>query len=193
MSTLFNCQNIFVSSYSVQSNSSNSDNSVQYKYSSISNNSFCLHTVKCQNCSILNNSVLCKQSSNVKTVPFQTFSLAKAHSLNVSTQFNCQKHFLFQTILSSHFNYSVQQKHAVLIQFSIRNQLVLFNTQIGPYQVLALGKTWEQQHSPKLQHHWKLTLRLFSVISRTLIGGGLTPLQRYSRCILQPQPTVQTN
>ena len=30
---------------------------------------------------------------------------------------------------------------------------------------------------PKLQHHWNLTNRLFSVISRTLIAGGLTPLQ----------------
>ena len=35
------------------------------------------------------------------------------------------------------------------------------------------------------------TIKLFSVISRTLIGGGLTPLQKCSRCILQPQPTGQ--
>ena len=47
-------------------------------------------------------------------------------------------------------------------------------------------------HSPKLHHCWNLTIRLFSVISRTLVGGGgLTPLQRSSRCILQPQPTGQ--
>ena len=46
---------------------------------------------------------------------------------------------------------------------------------------------------PKLQHHWNLTIWLFSVISRTLVGGGLTPLQRSSRCILQPQPTGQGN
>ena len=46
---------------------------------------------------------------------------------------------------------------------------------------------------PKPQHYWDLTIRLFSVISRTLIGGGggLTPLQRCSQCILQPQPTGQ--
>ena len=25
-------------------------------------------------------------------------------------------------------------------------------------------------HSPKLQHYWNLTIRLFSVISRTLVG-----------------------
>ena len=35
-------------------------------------------------------------------------------------------------------------------------------------------------------------IRLVSVISRTLIGGGsLTPLQRCSRRFLQPQPTGQ--
>ena len=43
-------------------------------------------------------------------------------------------------------------------------------------------------HSLKLQHHWNLTIRLFSVISRTLVGGGLTPQQRSSRCILRHQP-----
>ena len=40
-------------------------------------------------------------------------------------------------------------------------------------------------HSPKLQHYWSLTFRLFNVISRTLVWGGVTPLQRYSGCILQ--------
>ena len=34
-------------------------------------------------------------------------------------------------------------------------------------------------HSPKLQHHWNLTIRLFSVIFKTLIGvGDLITLQR---------------
>ena len=44
-------KNISISSYSVESNSFNSNNSVYYKYS------FCLSTVKCQNSSILNSSV----------------------------------------------------------------------------------------------------------------------------------------
>ena len=30
-------------------------------------------------------------------------------------------------------------------------------------------------HSPKLQHTWNLTIRLFSVIYRTLVGGGSYP------------------
>ena len=40
---------------------------------------------------------------------------------------------------------------------------------------------WEQWqwrgtlHSPKLKHYWNVTIRLFNVISRTLIGGVLSP------------------
>ena len=44
-------KNISISSYSVYSSSSNSADSVSYKYG------FCLHTGKCQNSSMLNNSV----------------------------------------------------------------------------------------------------------------------------------------
>ncbi len=59
--------------------------------------------------------------------------------------------------------------------------------------------TWQRwqcrstPESPNLQHYGSLTIRLFSIISRTLVmgGGGLTPLQRSNRCILQPQPTGQ--
>ena len=48
-------------------------------------------------------------------------------------------------------------------------------------------------HAPKLQHCWNLTIRLFSVISRTLVScWGLTLLQRCSQCILHPQPTGQS-
>ena len=57
--------------------------------------------------------------------------------------------------------------------------------------------TWEQwqwkgtPHSPNLQS-WNLTIKWFYVIPRTLIGGGLTPLQRCSQCILQSQLTEQS-
>ena len=44
-------------------------------------------------------------------------------------------------------------------------------------------------HSLKLPQFLNLTIRLFSVISKTF-NGGLTPLQRCSRYIIQPQPTV---
>ena len=45
-------------------------------------------------------------------------------------------------------------------------------------------------YSPTLQHDWSLTIRLFSVISRLLIVGGvLHTQQRCSQYILQLQPT----
>ena len=44
--------------------------------------------------------------------------------------------------------------------------------------------------SQSFQRYWRLIIKLFSVLSRTLDrGGGIIPLQRSSRCILQPQPT----
>ena len=45
-------------------------------------------------------------------------------------------------------------------------------------------------HCTKFQHCWNLTIRLFSVITGHSLGD-LTPLQRSSWCILQPQPTGQ--
>ena len=33
-------------------------------------------------------------------------------------------------------------------------------------------------HSPKLQHYWNLNIRLLSVISRTLVEGGVLHLSR---------------
>ena len=34
------------------------------------------------------------------------------------------------------------------------------------------GNEWGAPHSPKLKHDWNPTIRLFSVISRTFVGGG---------------------
>ena len=62
-----------------------------------------------------------------------------------------------------------------VIQFSIRTH---FNSirPIGPYlsrpEWTKERKQWRGAPlSPKLQHYWNLTIRLFSVISRTLVGG----------------------
>ena len=41
----------------------------------------------------------------------------------------------------------------------------------------------------KLQHYWSLTIGLFSVISRTLVGEVLPTLQKCCQRILQPQST----
>ena len=62
-------------------------------------------------------------------------------------------------------------------------QLVLFNPEIGPYQVLPrrarmdLGAMVIKGYSafPKLRQQWNLIIRLFSVISRTLIMRGFYP------------------
>ena len=60
----------------------------------------------------------------------------------------------------------------------------------GPEWNLELWQWRGTLHSPKPQHYWCLTIRLFSVISRTLIGRvGFTFLQRCSQSILQPQLT----
>ena len=65
-------------------------------------------------------------------------------------------------------------------------QLVLFKPLIGPYQVLPLrvrvdvGAMAIKATPPpsKPQHQWNLTIRLFNVISRTRIRGGVLPFCR---------------
>ena len=82
------------------------------------------------------------------------------------------KTFLFQAI-----------QFTQTIQFSISMLLVLFNPYIGPSRCYQSGPewTWEQwqwrgtPYSPKLQHCWNLTIRLFSVMSRTLVSEGSYP------------------
>ena len=81
ISTQFECtysllvKNISISSYSVQSSSSNSANSVQDMYR------FCLYTVKCQNSSMLNDSVQCKCSFNVKNSSIPNTSVQHKHTV----------------------------------------------------------------------------------------------------------------
>ena len=87
------------------------------------------------------------------------------------------------------------------IQFSInrqfRCQTVLFDPLIGPYQVLPLRARVDPgvmarkstPHSTKLQHYWNFTIKLLSVISRTLVGGGTIPQQRSSWYSQQSQLT----
>ena len=131
-----------------------------------------------------NESLLCKMNA------FFHYSFA----YRLTDSFLCVyvhiKTFLFQ---------SIQFSQTVLfhtIQFSMSMQLVLFNP-IRCYHSRPEW-TWEQWQwrcapdSPEPQHHWNITLRLFSIISRTLIGGGLIPMQRCSQCILlQHRPTGQ--
>ena len=92
---------------------------------------------------------------------FKQFSLAKVSSLNVKT-------VLFQAIK---FNINTQFS-------SIRH---IDRTHVLPCQDRVNLKWWQWRgtpHSPKLQHYWNLTIRLSSVISRTLIGVGVLHLCR---------------
>ena len=41
-------------------------------------------------------------------------------------------------------------------------------------------------HSPKIQHYWSLTIRLFSVISRTLVGESYPSAEMQSVCSTAP-------
>ena len=103
--------------------------------------------------------------------------------------------------MSKTFSFQVIQfSQIVLIQtiyFGKSMQFCLIN-RWGPIRCYHSGPewTWEKwqwrgtPNSSKLQHHWNLTIRLFSVIYRALIEGG-GRLTYYSRCILQPQLTGQ--
>ena len=116
---------------------------------------FCLHTVKCKNSPISNNSVQHK------------YSVLLTHQLNVKTV-SIRTQFKSQTILFD-----------PLIGFY---QMLLLQGQSGPGSddnkgVLCIPS--------KLQHYWSLIIRAFSVISRILVEGCLILVQRCSWCILQ--------
>ena len=59
---------------------------------------------------------------------------------------------------------------------------------LGSISGRIIPKTLKMVLDTSLHNTQKYKVR---IISRTLVGGGLTPLQRCSRCILQPQPTGQ--
>ena len=79
----------------------------------------------------------------------------------------------------------------------LKCQIYLFDLYIGPDQVPPL-KAWVNlgvmamkgySAFPRFQHYWGLIIRWFNVITRTFMGYSLSPLQRCSQCILQPQLT----
>ena len=44
-------------------------------------------------------------------------------------------------------------------------------------------------HSPKIQHYWNLTIRLFSLICRPLIGGRVSYLSAEKQLVYSTAPT----
>ena len=105
--------------------------------------------------------------------------------MSISTQFKCK--------------YRVYLSKTFLLHVIHSSQTVLFDSQIGPYQMLPLRAKvdlWAMTMKgysafPKapalLEHHHQILL--VSYLGHSLVG--LTPLQRSSRCILQPKPTGQ--
>ena len=80
---------------------------------------------------------------------------------------------------------SIIYQSFVYVQFNdqtvIFRTTALFDPLIGPYQVIPLKAIRNLKamtpHSPKLQHYWSHTIRLFSVAPRKLAGWVL-PLCR---------------
>ena len=113
--------------------------------------------------------------------------------LSISTQFKCKYGLIVKNVSIS--IYSVYSIH-----FSISMLLVLFNPLIGPYQVLPLRARVDLG---AMAMKGVLRIPQSSSTPGTLpsdclvsypghsLGGGLTPLQRCSQCILQPQLTGQ--
>ena len=114
---------------------------------------------------------------------------------SISTQFKCQKTFLFLAIQFS------QTVLIQTIQFNISTQI----SSIWPLDRTLSGATTPSQRGPGSDGDEEVfcILQSFSITGNSSsdclvsyprqLGGGvhLTPLQRCSWCILQPQPTEQ--
>ena len=122
------------------------------------------------------------QTVPIQTIQFSvsTFSMLKTIQLSISTQFSCQKSFISSNSIS------------ISMQFNY----------IWPIDRILSGPTTLGQSRPRSDGNERV-LRISQSSSITgasqsdclmsypghSFGGGLTPLQRYSRCILQLQPT----
>ena len=128
-----------------------------------------------------------------KTVPFQTIQFSTSTQFKWKYTVWLSKTFLFQAI---QFNQTVLIH---TIQFSISMQLVRSNPLIGHLS----DATTPDQSGPgshgnkgflRIPQSSSITGTSPSDCSVSYTGhtcGGLTPLQRCSRCILQPTPTGQ--
>ena len=112
-----------------------------------------------------------------KTVLFQTIQFC------IRTQLKCKYSSIVKNISIS--SYSVIQTVLILtIQYFRCYHSNSSNSNNSVFQVLPFRARVEQwqwrgaPHSPKLQHYWNLTIRLFSVISGLSLVGGFLPLCR---------------
>ena len=97
---------------------------------------------------------------------------------------NISTYFVFQVY---QWNPFFTYKQFYFKQVSLAYSLVLFNPLYQVLPLLASDGNKRVLCIPQM-HYWSLTISLFSIIYRTLVGGVLPPLQRCSQCILQSQP-----
>ena len=126
----------------------------------------------CTSSTISKNSFCYKYSLNVEIVHFKTIQFGiNTHSFFVDTQLNVKQFFFKQFSLA-------------LVHSSIRPIYRTLSGATSPGQS-GTGRDGNKRgtpHSPKHQHYWSLAIQ-------DTRWGNLTPLQRCSRNILQPQPT----
>ena len=105
------------------------------------------------------------------------------HQLFVYTQLN-DWIVPFQTI-----QFSISYLFALSLNVKSINRTLSGTTTLGQSGPGSDGNKGILDNPQSFNIYWKLVIRLFSVIFRTLVGGGFTPLQRCCWCILQPQLT----
>ena len=131
---------------------------------------------------------------------FSGFGLVWLGYINYCRLFSASSMFIHieGPFLNNSYVHSLNVKTVLFqaIQFSISTK---FNSvwPIDRYYHSGPEWTWERlqwrgtSHSPKLQHYWNLTIRMFSV-NQDIRWGNFTDLHWCSRCILQPQSTGPT-
>ena len=124
-------------------------------------------------CAQLNGSKYCYVSLTIKQ-SFVYRELSEQTFLFLAIQFNMSRLFAQSLKWSKHF-YMTHKLDPIRCYHSRVDQRAMAMKEYSAF--------------PKLQYYYSLTIRLFNVKSRTLIGRNLTPQQRCSQYILQPQPT----
>ena len=97
-----------------------------------------------------------------------------------------------QTLLFQAIQFSL--RHLFALSLNVKQFYLIYREEPIRCNLSRPELIWERwqwkgtSHSPKLQHYWSLTIFFLSYPGNSL-WVGLTPLQRCSQCIVQPQPT----
>ena len=128
-----------------------------------------------------------------QTVLFKQFNLAEDNNvkwfqvlLTITNNSNKHQSFAYKQINDQTVLFQAIQFSMLLVCIQFKCQTVLFDLKIRPYQVLPLRTRVDlgvmvkrgTSQSSKLQYDRSLTIRLFSVISRTHRGVSVFPFCR---------------